>query len=183
MSLKASVFIATSLDGFIAREDGSIDWLNVANAVVPEGEDCGYASFMDSVDVLVMGRNSYEKVLSFGAWPYQDKQVIVLSSRALEIPNDLSSNVVHSAETPAALHQRLANQGFKHIYIDGGITIQRFLAAGLIDDITITVIPMLIGQGKSLFGELEQDILLKHIKTKAYDFGFVQSTYELVKNM
>jgi dihydrofolate reductase len=81
LSLIASVFIATSLDGFIAREDGSLDWLDAANATVAEGEDCGYAAFMNSIDVLVMGRNSYEKVLSFGQWPYKNKSVIVLSSR------------------------------------------------------------------------------------------------------
>ena len=111
MSLILSVFIATSLDGFIAREDGSLDWLDDANAAVPEGEDCGFVSFMNSVDVLVMGRNTYEKVLSFGQWPYENKPVIVLSSRALEIPDNLKNTVEHSSESPEELYQRLAQKG------------------------------------------------------------------------
>jgi len=182
LSLKLSVYIATSLDGFIAREDDSLDWLDAASATVPEGEDCGFASFMNSVDALVMGRNTYEKVLSFGQWPYGDKPVIVLSSRALEIPPNLRTSVEHSSESPKELYERLSNAGLKRLYIDGGITIQRFLAAGLIDDLTITVIPVLLGKGKSLFGHLGKDIAVRHISTKAHDFGFVQSTYEVVKS-
>ena len=176
-----SVFIATSLDGFIAREDGSLDWLDNANATVPEGEDCGFVSFMNSVDALVMGRNTFEKVLSFGQWPYGSKPVIVLSSRSLEIPDNLKNTVQHSSETPEELYQRLSKKGLKRLYIDGGITIQRFLVAGLINDITITVIPVIIGKGKSLFGSLDKDIELKHIVAKAYEFGFVQLTYEVKK--
>ncbi|MDA3937916.1 MAG: dihydrofolate reductase family protein [Spirochaetia bacterium] len=182
MSLIASVYIATSLDGFIAREDGSLDWLDSANARVPDGEDCGYIPFMGSVDVLVMGRNSFEKVLTLGPWPYMDKSVIVLSSRPLEIPVDLRKTVKHSSESPKELFDRLSQKGFSRLYIDGGITIRRFLEAGLINDITITVIPIIIGKGLSLFGGLIQDISLQHITTKIYDFGFVQSTYEIITN-
>lgn len=182
MSLISSVFIATSLDGFIAREDDSLDWLEIANSTAPEGEDCGYVSFMDSVDVLVMGRNTYEKVLSFGQWPYENKPVIVLSSRKLKIPDNLSSTVEHSSESPEELYTRLSNNGLTRLYIDGGITIQRFLQAGLINDLTITVIPVLLGKGKSLFGPLEKDIALKHISTKVYDFGFTQSIYQVLKD-
>lgn len=181
MSLITSVFIATSLDGFIAREDGSLDWLDAANETVPEGEDCGYVSFMNSVDALVMGRNTYEKVLSFGLWPYENKPVIVLSSRNLEIPENLKTTVEHSSESPEILCDRLSKKGFNRLYIDGGITIQRFLNYGLINDLTITVIPVIIGTGKSLFGKFENDIKLKHTLTKAYDFGFLQSTYQVVK--
>ena len=183
MSLELSVFIAISLDGFIAREDGSLDWLDAANATVPEGEDCGFVSFMNSVDALVMGRNTYEKVLSFGQWPYENKPVIVLSSRALEIPPNLRDSVEHSSESSEELYERLLNTGLNRLYVDGGLTIQRFLAAGLINDLTITVIPILLGKGKSLFGHLEKDIVLRHISTKAYDFGFTQSTYEVAKSV
>ena len=182
MSLISSVFIATSLDGFIAREDGSLDWLDAANATVPEGEDCGYVSFMNSVDVLVMGRISYEKVLSFGAWPYENKPVIVLSSQTLDIPTSLSDTVKHSSESPQELYERLSEQGISRIYVDGGITIQRFLAAGLINDLTITVIPTIIGKGIALFGGFEEDIALKHIATKTFEFGFVQLTYQVTNN-
>ena len=179
MSLIASVFIATSLDGFIAREDGTLDWLDAANARVPEGEDCGYVPFLDSVDALIMGRNTYEKVLTLGPWPYRGKPVIVLSRRHLKIPVDLRKTVEHSSESPKELFDRFSEEGFKRLYIDGGTTIRRFLTEGLINDITITVSPVIIGRGISLFGGLNQDISLKHINTKIYDFGFIQSTYQV----
>ena len=181
MSIHASVFIATSLDGFIAREDGSIDWLDKANAAVPPGEDFGYAAFFASVDTVVLGRNSYEKVLTFGEWPYGDKRVVVLSSKALNIPPNLSTTVSSSSETPEALVHRLAHEGAKHLYVDGGVTIQRFLAAGLIDDLTITLIPVLLGAGKPLFGALEKDLWLAHVATSAFEScGFVQIRYRVV---
>jgi len=182
MSLVASVFIATSLDGFIARSGGELDWLEAANATVPEGEDCGYHAFMDSVDVLIMGRKTYEHVLSFGQWPYGDKPVIVLSTRNIGFPDRLAQTVSCSSESPGELHQRLSDDGVQRIYVDGGHTIHRFLADGLIDDLTITVIPVILGGGISLFGNLEQSVSLRHITTTAYDFGFVQSTYEVEYN-
>ena len=183
MSLKSSVFIATSLDGFIARTDGELDWLDAANSIVPEGEDCGYHAFIESIDVLIMGRKTYEKVLSFGEWPYGSQSVIVLSSRIVKIPDKLTQTVSHSSESPKELYERLSKEGAKRLYIDGGITIQRFLAEGLIDDLTITVIPIILGSGISLFGDLKKDIPLKHIATKTYHFGFVQLFYEVVKEV
>ena len=175
----ASIYIATSLDGFIAREDGDIDWLDVANELVPEGEDCGFFAFLDSVDCLIMGRNTYEKVLSFGQWPYGEKPVTVVSSHKIEIPDSLPETVSWSSESPRDLTKRLNSEGAKKIYVDGGITVQKFLEEGLVKDITITIIPVLIGSGIPLFGKLAKDILLNHISTKAYDFGFVQSLYEV----
>ena len=169
-----------SLDGYIAREDGGLDWLEAANATVTGGEDRGYARFMRSVDAIVMGRKSYEKVRSFGGWPYGDTAVVVLSRTALEIPESLAATVSHSSETPEVLCKRLAGQGNKRLYIDGGVTIQRFLAAGLITDLAITTIPMILGGGIPLFGRLDRDIALRHVSTKSYDFGFVQSTYDVV---
>ncbi|MEO0532923.1 MAG: dihydrofolate reductase family protein [Cyanobacteria bacterium P01_A01_bin.123] len=181
MSLISSVFIATSLDGFIARAGGELDWLDAANATVPEGEDCGYRAFMASIDALIMGRKTYEKVLSFGEWPYGNKPVIVLSRNKLAIPDALTPTVSHSSESPRALSNRLSKEGAKRLYIDGGITIQRFLSEGLINDITITVIPILLGSGISLFGSFKGEIPLRHIATKTYEFGFVQLTYELIE--
>lgn len=177
MSIRASVFIATSLDGFISRKDGSIDWLNEANTTIPPGEDCGYKVFADSVDVLVMGRNTFDQVRTFDPWPYGDKRLVVLSSGAVEIPEPLRKTVSSSAETPVTLLRRLESEGIQHVYVDGGITIQRFLAAGLIDELTITLIPVLLGEGRPLFGALEKDVKLKLLRSKAYDFGFVQVTY------
>jgi dihydrofolate reductase len=181
MSVKGSVFIATSLDGYIARDDGSIDWLEKANTRVPKGEDFGYKEFFSSVDILVMGRNTYELVRTFGTWPYGKKPVVVLSSRTIKIPKALSKTLSVSSENPPALFDRLSAKGVKHVYIDGGITIQRFLTAGLIDELTVTLIPVLIGSGKPLFGALLNDITLELVSTKAYECGFVQNKYRVLR--
>ncbi|MEO0738469.1 MAG: dihydrofolate reductase family protein [Cyanobacteria bacterium J06649_12] len=181
MNPKVSVFIATSLDGYIARSNGDIDWLDAANATVPKGEDCGYGALMQSVDALVMGRNSYEKVRSFGFWPYGDTPVVVMSSNPISFPNDLPKTIQHSSEHPRELCKRLSHHGIGHIYVDGGNTIQRFLAAGLVDELTITVIPVLLGSGIPLFGALNSDLSLTCVGTKTYEFGFVQLKYTIPK--
>lgn len=177
MSATTSVFIATSLDGFIARPDGCIDWLLQANTLMPAGEDCGIQAFMDSVDVLVMGRKSFEQALDFDPWPYAGKPVVVLSHHGVEVPPALRDSVSVSAEAPADLLARLSAAGARKLYIDGGQTIQGFLRAGLIDELIITVIPVLLGAGRPLFGPLDADVALTHVETRAYPFGFVQSRY------
>lgn len=184
MSLKAEIFVATSLDGYIARSDGGIDWLIEANTILPKGEDCGYHDFFEAVDLLVMGKNTFEVVSSFGKCPYGDKPVIVMTGTGVTVPDELRETVTTSSETPWELYNRLKSEmgeGPDRIYIDGGNTILRFLEDGLIDRMTITVIPIILGGGVPLFGPLEGDIRLSHISTKAYDFGFVQSTYEIIK--
>ena len=180
--MKTSVYIATSLDGFIARHDGSIDWLNEANKLVPEGEDCGFRAFMDSVDALIMGRKTFEKVLSFGQWPYGDTPVVVLSHGQVEIPSHLAATVSCSSESPRTLLDLLSAQGARHVYVDGGKTIHGFLAESLIDEVTITNIPVAIGDGIPLFSAMDRDLALLHVNTKAYDFGFVQTTYQVKKD-
>ena len=167
MTAKTSVFIATSLDGFIARKDGDLDWLDQANTTVAEGEDCGYTAFMDTVDILIMGRNTYEK------------PVIVLSRNPIDIPTEIANKVTHSSETPKTLHTQLSAEGARRLYIDGGITIQRFLNAGLITDLTITLIPIILGEGIPLFASLQQDIPLTRTEILSYPFGFVQLKYEI----
>ena len=181
MGIKVSVYIATSLDGFIAREDGDLNWLDEANASAPEGEDFGYLTFMDTVDVLIMGRNTYEKVLSFGQWPY-DKPVIVLSHNPISFPSTIPDSVIHSSESLSDLLKLLSDQGAEHVYVDGGMTIQGFLSKGLVDEITITEIPVILGKGIPLFGPLKKDIKLTHKNTTAFDIGFVQSTYLVNKH-
>lgn len=176
-----SVFIAASLDGYIAREDGGIDWLLAANASVPPGEDCGYAAFMSGVDALVMGRNTFELVLGFAEWPYGEKPVVVLSSSLAALPGKVPPGVILEAGEPAQLVERLAARGWRRLYIDGGITIQRFLAAGLIDEITLTTIPILLGRGRPLFGKLDRDVKLDLVSSRAYEFGFIQSIYRVGK--
>lgn len=182
MSVRASVFVATSLDGYIARLDGSIDWLVQANAAVPNGEDCGYKAFMETVDALVMGRNTFEQVLTFGEWPYGDKKVVVLTRKGVAVPEALRQTVSTSSEAPVSLAERLSSAGLQHLYIDGGQTIQSFLRGGLIDELTITAIPILLGEGKPLFGSVRQDVHLAHVSTHAYPFGFVQSKYRVTCN-
>lgn len=176
MSLRCSVFIATSLDGFIARTDGRIDWLEAANLRVPAGEDCGYQAFMATVDGLVMGRNTFDTVAAFGDWPYGELPVTVLSRRPL--PDDAPASVSCSDEPPQQLLARLAAAGHRHLYIDGGVTIQRFLAAGLIDRLTVTTIPVLLGSGRPLFGPLPDDLAWRLAGSRHYPFGFVQNCYE-----
>jgi len=177
-SMMATVYIATSVDGFIARENGSVDWLNsVENA---SDEDYGYQDFMDSVNALVMGRNSYEMILSFGSWPYGDKPVVVLSSEGVEIPKNLSKTVTTMSASPSEVVRRLSERGYKHLYIDGGSTIQNFIRDGLIRQLIITRVPILIGNGISLFGTIPHDIRLRHLETLQFDNGLVQDKYEIL---
>ena len=178
---KVSVYAGTSLDGFIARADGNIDWLNEANTLVPDGEDCGYAAFMSTVDALVMGRATFEQVITFGAWPYGATPVFVLSSKPLELPDHVPDTVEQAAGSPAALLRHFDEKGFDHLYIDGGNTVQRFLAAGCVDEITLTLIPVVIGSGISLFADLPDDLHLECLEMKSYDFGFVQLKYAVRK--
>lgn len=175
--MRCSVFIATSLDGFIAREDGAIDWLPA-----PErgGEDYGYTELMRTVDALVMGRNTYELVQRFGSWPYGRKPVVVLSSRRVDLPAASAGTAEWMADPPDVVVRRLAERGMKRLYVDGGKTIQGFLRAGLITDLVITRIPVLIGTGIPLFGPLASDVRLQHIGTASYPGGLVQSRYEVV---
>jgi dihydrofolate reductase len=176
MNVKVSVYIATSLDGFIARKNGDIDWLSGGEG----GEDYGYAEFMSTVDVIVMGRNTYEKVLSFGGWPYQ-KKVIVLTSQNLPVPADLKEKVETMHRTPLELIDKMQSLDIRQIYLDGGVTIQRFLRAGLVDEMTITTIPVLIGGGLSLFGALDEDVKVELLRSQSFKNGFVQNEYRVLK--
>ncbi len=169
--MKASVFVGTSLDGFIARADGSFDFLPAGG-----GEPHGYDEFMASVDALVIGRKTYETVLSFDEWAYGKKPVFVLSSRAIA-PAPPGAVVEQMSGAPASIVLQLEARGIQHAYVDGGITIQRFLQAGLIHRLIITRVPVLIGTGIPLFGPLQRDISLTHVATRQYAGGLVQSEY------
>jgi dihydrofolate reductase len=173
--MAVSVFIGISVDGFIARRNGDLDWL-------PEGggEPHGYNEFIASVDALVIGRNTFEKVLTFGVWPYGDKRVVVLSSRPVDLSAAVGGVVEQMTGTPAQIVSHLAASGAHHLYVDGGITIQGFLRAGLIQRLIITRVPVLIGDGIPLFGSLPRDIRLSHIATRHYPSGLVQSEYQVV---
>jgi dihydrofolate reductase len=173
--MRVSVFIGTSVDGFIARPNGDLDFL-------PEGggEPHGYNEFMASVDALVIGRNTYETVLAFPEWPYAGKRVVVLSSRPLDFSAVRGGVVEQMAGPPPEIVAKLATRGIQHIYVDGGITIQRFLRAGLVHRLTITRVPVLIGEGIPLFGSLPHDVRLRHVATQHYPSGLVKSEYEVV---
>jgi dihydrofolate reductase len=175
--MKTSVYIATSLDGFIARQDGALDWLESGSE--GDAQDYGYKTFIDSVDVLVMGRNTYEKVPAFEDWPYGTKPVMVLSNHALRIPEPIATFVETMSCSPAELIDRLSARGARHLYIDGGNTIQGFLDAGLIARLIITRVPVIIGDGIPLFGPLAKDVKLRHIATRSFPAGLVQSEYEI----
>lgn len=172
------VFIATSLDGFVARSDHQLDWLMKQDTA---GEDHGFEEFMASVDGLVMGRGSYETVLGFDQeWPYA-KPVIVLS-RSLsqsDVPAALAEKVEVSALDPAALMVRLAKDGWSRVYVDGGRVVQSFIRLGLVESIVLTRVPILIGDGVPLFGEIERDIDLELLNSKSFGSGMVQSHYRL----
>jgi len=174
---RCSVFIATSLDGFIAREDGSIDWLNLASAAASPGEDYGYAAFFATVDALVMGRKTFEQVLTFEPWPYGETPLVVMSRTLSAPPPGAPPAVSVTAEAPTELVARLSDAGCRRIYVDGGATIRSFVAAGLIDDMTITVIPVLLGAGRPLFGPLPSEAWLALESSKAYPSGLVQLVY------
>ncbi len=137
---------------------------------------------MSTVDALVMGRNTFDKVLSFGMWPYGDTPVYVLSSRPLNRPAHVPDTVYHLAGSPAVLMQQFAQKGLKHLYIDGGATVQQFLNAGLLDEIILTLIPVVLGSGLPLFGDVPADIHLECLDVKPYDFGFVQLKYVVRKS-
>jgi dihydrofolate reductase len=170
------VFAGVSLDGCIARAGGSIDWLDAMNARVPTGEDLGFAEFMNGIDVLVMGRATFETVLSFLEWPYGATPIVVLSRTWKELPDGAPHSVSLSHETPRALVERLSAAGVRRIYVDGGATVQSFLAEDLIDEFTITTLPILIGDGRRLFGATSSDVLLEHVSTRVR-CGFVQTVW------
>jgi len=176
--MHCSVFIATSLDGYIAREDGSLDWLPGADGH-GDGEDYGFNAFYASVDTLVIGRKTYDFAAQLPQWPYAGKRVVVLSARFAREPQPFRQEAFGSSLAPAELVHWLAGQGAHHIYVDGGQTIRAFLRAGLIQEITLTRVPVLLGAGVSLFGGLEQEIPLQHVVTQAWPSGLVQSRYRV----
>ncbi len=175
---RAHVFIATSLDGFIARPDGSIDWLLQAQATAPAGEDFGYAEFMARIDALVMGRKTFETVLAFDPWPYATRPVHVMSRQAtLGIPTALQPQVQHSRRSPPELLAELPAQGIQRVYLDGGELIQAFLHDDLVDSLTVTQIPVLLGQGRRLWGPLPADRPWRLQDVRHWDCGFVQTRH------
>jgi dihydrofolate reductase len=174
--MKLSVFCGVSVDGFLARPDDALDFLSTG-----EQEPHGFSEFLASVDVVVIGRRTFEVVMKLGHLGlYGKKPIIVLSSRPIDLSSSKDATVARMAGEPGEIVEHLESRGFKHGYVDGGIAIQRFLAAGCIDRITITRVPVLIGTGIPLFGPVRHDIKLRHIATSSLSGGLVQSEYEAV---
>jgi len=172
--MTVAIFIGTSVDGFIARPNGGLDFLPPGG-----GEPHGYDEFMASVDAIVIGRKTFETVLTFADWPYGDKRVVVLSSRPVDLSPARGGVVEQMAGPPADIVSKLAASGAHHLYVDGGVTIQRFLRAGLIHRIIITRVPVLIGDGIPLFSTLQRDIRLLHVATQYYPSGLVKTEYHV----
>ena len=173
--MKLSVFCGVSVDGFLARPDDTLDFLRAG-----EEEPHGFTEFFSSVDVVVIGRRTYEVVLKLGHLAlYGKKPVVVLSSRPLDFSSVIGGNVEQTSGEPAEIVRQLTGRGFKHAYLDGGVTIQRFLAAGCVSRLVITRVPVLIGAGIPLFGPLPRDIWLRHVETRSLTGGMVQSEYEI----
>jgi dihydrofolate reductase len=174
------VYIATSLDGFVARTDNRIDWLDRV-PMPADGGDMGFSAFMESVDGLVMGRGTFETVIGFDVdWPYTKPVIVVGRSMTMaDVPEALSDKVEVSALAPAALMADLEQRGWKRAYVDGGLLVQAFLREGLIDDLVITTLPVLLGEGKRLFGPLEADVDLELVSSQAFDNGMVQSQWRV----
>jgi dihydrofolate reductase len=168
------VYIATSLDGFIATINGGLDWLeNIPN---PDKSDYGYSDFMINIDAIVMGRNTYEKVLSFGKWPY-NKPVFVLSNSLTNVPDSLKDKVEVVQGEIEPLVNQLNHRGYHNLYVDGGKVIQSFLQEDLIDEMIITRVPILLGNGIPLFRESQKNLKFKHMKTDVYNNNLVKSHY------
>lgn len=173
------VFIATSLDGYIARKNGDIAWLLQQD--LPE-ENHGYENFISNIDAIIMGRGTFETICDFTPWPYEQPIVVLSSTLAMQtIPEHLAGKVRFSNQTPEQVMAMLEAEGCKRVYIDGGQVVQSFLKLNLIDDFIITKIPILLGSGRPLFGSLAHDVFLQHLNTESYPSGFVQSHYRVIK--
>jgi dihydrofolate reductase len=173
--MRLSVFCGVSVDGFLARPDDALDFLHTGEQV-PHG----FTEFFASVDVVVIGRRTFEVVLKLGLLAlYGKKPVVVLSSRPLDLSSVAGGNVEQTSGEPSEIKGQLKARGFGHVYVDGGTTIQRFLAARCIDRLVITRVPVLIGAGIALFGPVPRDIWLRHVETRSYTGGLVQSEYEI----
>ena len=175
---KMSVYIATSIDGYIARKNDGLDWLENFNPP-PESpdEDYGFKKFLASVDALVMGKNTYKIASSVDTWPYQEKRVIVLSSTLSSVCDRAeiyAGDIVH-------LIKKLYSEGIKHIYVDGGKTISQFLNEGLIDELIISIIPVILGSGIPLFNHIPHESWCHLVSSQAYSNGFMQLRYEVVE--
>ncbi|MES9833665.1 MAG: dihydrofolate reductase family protein [Candidatus Thiodiazotropha sp. DIVDIV] len=172
------VYIAQSLDGYIAGPNGELDWLDEIDN--PEQSDFGFSAYMSNIDALIMGRKTYEKVLSFGMWPY-DKPVFVASNSLCELPVVADGKAFLLSGTPKEMVRSLNERGCFNLYVDGGSLIQSFLIANLIDKIIITTVPVILGGGITLFGKMPRRFKLNHLDTEVLINQLVKTSYDVEK--
>lgn len=158
------VYVGTSIDGYISAADGKLDWMSYVP--IPEGDDLGFAAFIERVDAVVMGRKTFETLIGFGVGWHYPKPGIVLSSTMRSAPDEFAAHVRFASGTPAEIVRSAKRQGFENLYIDGGETAQRFLRDDLIDEMIITEIPLLLGGGDRLFGELDRHLGFELVGTE-----------------
>ena len=170
-----SVYIATSLDGYIATTNGGLEWLN--SFPNPSDSDYGYHEFMDRVDALVMGRKTFDIVAALTPWPYT-KKVFVLSGSLKEVPAVLVDQVEIVNGDISTVVKKLNTRGYHNLYIDGGQTIQAFLRKNLIDELIISKIPLILGEGIPLFSPQDQPLKFEHCSTEVFEGGLVKSHYK-----
>lgn len=172
---RMSVYIATSIDGYIAKKDDGLDWLETFSPPLDNpNEDYGFKKFLNQVDALVMGKNTYTIASSANVWPYQGKRVIVLSS---SLPTVCDKAEIYCGDIQN-LTKKLYSEGIKHIYVDGGKTISQFLNAGLIDELIISIIPIILGSGIPLFNHILNESWCHLASSQAFSNGLVQLRYE-----
>ncbi|NKF49290.1 dihydrofolate reductase [Shewanella sp. WXL01] len=184
--MKCSVFIATSIDGYIATEDGNVDWLEQAGnqqADMSDNPDMGFNEYINSVDCMIMGRKCMEKIASFNLtdeqWPYGKLPIYVLSRTMTKPPQNLVGKVEMVNDGIEALLSRLELQGLKHAYIDGGATICAFINLQLIERMIITQAPVVLGKGISLFNDIKSPVSVTQVSAQSYPNDFVQVSYRL----
>lgn len=177
--MKISVFIGLSLDGYIAGDGGSLDFLNLYS---DPGEDYGYAKFMESVDCLLMGRKTFEVIASFPEWPYQ-KKVFVITSNTNSLKEPHLQQVEPISGSPKDVVKYLKEKGYTHIYLDGGITISHFLKDNLVTDMTLSFLPHILGAGVQLFQAGLGEKKLQLQSSRAYPSGIVKNEYDLISDL
>ena len=183
--MKCSAYIATSADGYIATPDGGVDWLHTAGNLEADmgSEDMGFQSYMDSVDCMIMGRKCMEMISSIDLtpeqWIYGDMRIVVLSNTVKEPPENLRGKIEMYSGDIQELILKLEKSGYKHAYIDGGSTITSFINLKLINEMTITKVPVLLGEGIPLFGKINKSVKLKNAKASAFPNDFIQVNYSV----
>lgn len=170
---KISIYIATSIDGYIARKDGSLDWLDRVGGF---DEDYGFQKLLDSIDAVILGRGTYEIAAGVTDWPYKGKKIVVLSHSLKTVREEAEIFRGDLTELVSQLH----SEGIKHIWIDGGVTISQFLNLGLVDFMTLSVIPILLGNGIPLFNVIGKEITCRLVSSLSYPSGLAQLNYEIL---